>query len=174
MYDMCMDKSTEQALYHSIAMLATLLLQIGDVGKQFYLKVHAQAHIYILTWYSASVVSNTQSHVHTHTCTQTDMHAHAHNLEKWKNLSNFLVPNIKILLIYFYFLFAIIVTSTNILWSNIDKSWHIHLNKGFQSSWNLCGHKIDDINVKKILKKTFSSHFLGRQISVVSILWYNS
>ncbi|KAK2144685.1 hypothetical protein LSH36_737g04030 [Paralvinella palmiformis] len=38
LYDMCMDHPNEQQLYHSIAMLATLLLQIGDVGKQFYLK----------------------------------------------------------------------------------------------------------------------------------------
>ena len=34
-----MDSPNEQQLYHSIATLATLLLQIGDVGKQFYLKV---------------------------------------------------------------------------------------------------------------------------------------
>jgi hypothetical protein len=37
-YEMFVDHSEEQQLYHSIATVATLMLQIGDVGKQFYLQ----------------------------------------------------------------------------------------------------------------------------------------
>ena len=36
MYDMFTENPQEQELYHSIATVGTLLLQIGDVGKQFY------------------------------------------------------------------------------------------------------------------------------------------
>lgn len=35
MYDVCVDDPKEQELYHSIATVGTLLLQIGEVGKQF-------------------------------------------------------------------------------------------------------------------------------------------
>ncbi|CAH1786340.1 unnamed protein product [Owenia fusiformis] len=38
LYDMFQEHSEEQSLYHSIATVGTLLLQIGEVGKQFYLK----------------------------------------------------------------------------------------------------------------------------------------
>ena len=41
MYDMFSEHPEEQQLYHAIAMVATLLLQIGDVGKQFYLRNHS-------------------------------------------------------------------------------------------------------------------------------------
>ncbi len=36
LYDMFVDQANEQELYHSIATVATLLLQMGDIGKQFY------------------------------------------------------------------------------------------------------------------------------------------
>jgi hypothetical protein len=35
LYDMFVDNEAEQLLYHSIAKVATLLLELGDVGKQF-------------------------------------------------------------------------------------------------------------------------------------------
>lgn len=35
LYDMFLNESNEQQLYHAIATVATLLLQIGDVGKRF-------------------------------------------------------------------------------------------------------------------------------------------
>ena len=35
LYDMFMEHPDEQQLYHSIAMVGTLLLQIGEVGKKF-------------------------------------------------------------------------------------------------------------------------------------------
>jgi hypothetical protein len=35
LYDMFVDNESEQLLYHSIAKVATLLLELGDVGKQF-------------------------------------------------------------------------------------------------------------------------------------------
>ena len=38
MYDMFSEHAEEQALYHAIATVGTLLLQIGDVGKQFYMR----------------------------------------------------------------------------------------------------------------------------------------
>ncbi|OWF50762.1 TBC1 domain family member 9-like [Mizuhopecten yessoensis] len=38
LYDMFSDKSEEQDLYHSIATVGTLLLELGEVGKKFYLK----------------------------------------------------------------------------------------------------------------------------------------
>ena len=38
MYDMFGDIPQEQELYHSIATVGTLLLQLGEVGKKFYLK----------------------------------------------------------------------------------------------------------------------------------------
>ncbi|XP_064634250.1 TBC1 domain family member 9B-like isoform X3 [Lineus longissimus] len=38
LYDMFSENSEEQQLYHSIATVGTLLLEIGEVGKQFYLK----------------------------------------------------------------------------------------------------------------------------------------
>ena len=38
MYDMFGEHAEEQQLYHSIATVGTLLLEIGEVGKQFYLK----------------------------------------------------------------------------------------------------------------------------------------
>jgi TBC1 domain family member 8/9 len=34
-YDLFADESNEQELFHAIAAVATLLLQIGEVGKQF-------------------------------------------------------------------------------------------------------------------------------------------
>ncbi|XP_013413337.1 TBC1 domain family member 9 isoform X1 [Lingula anatina] len=37
LYDLMMEHPEEQQLYHSLAMAGTLLLQIGEVGKQFYL-----------------------------------------------------------------------------------------------------------------------------------------
>ena len=37
MYDLFGDHQEEQALYHSIATVGTLLLEIGEVGKKFYL-----------------------------------------------------------------------------------------------------------------------------------------
>lgn len=38
LYDMFSDQSQEQDLYHSIATVGTLLLELGEVGKKFYLK----------------------------------------------------------------------------------------------------------------------------------------
>lgn len=38
LYDMFSDNSEEQELYHSIATVGTLLLELGEVGKKFYLK----------------------------------------------------------------------------------------------------------------------------------------
>ena len=38
MYDMFGEHAEEQQLYHAIATVGTLLLEIGEVGKQFYLK----------------------------------------------------------------------------------------------------------------------------------------
>ncbi|XP_033751283.1 TBC1 domain family member 9-like [Pecten maximus] len=38
LYDMFSDHSEEQELYHSIATVGTLLLELGEVGKKFYLK----------------------------------------------------------------------------------------------------------------------------------------
>lgn len=41
LYDMFGDHPDEQGLYHAIATVGTLLLEIGEVGKQFYLKPSA-------------------------------------------------------------------------------------------------------------------------------------
>ena len=38
LYDMFSDRANEQQLYHSIATVGTLLLELGEVGKRFYLK----------------------------------------------------------------------------------------------------------------------------------------
>lgn len=38
LYDMFTNSSDEQKMYHSIATVGTLLLQIGEVGKEFYMK----------------------------------------------------------------------------------------------------------------------------------------
>ncbi|KAK6190175.1 hypothetical protein SNE40_002098 [Patella caerulea] len=38
LYDMFLDNKDQQNLYHSIASIGTLLLQIGDVGKRFYMQ----------------------------------------------------------------------------------------------------------------------------------------
>lgn len=43
LYDMFHDHSNEQQLYHSIATVGTLLLEIGEVGKQFYLKTLSES-----------------------------------------------------------------------------------------------------------------------------------
>ena len=37
------DYSNEQQLYHSIATVGTLLLEIGEVGKQFYFKTLSES-----------------------------------------------------------------------------------------------------------------------------------
>ena len=61
-----MDDPGEQALYHSIAVLATLLLQIGDVGKQFYLKVrllHNMVTEYTLTFIPTIIINNSTVYV---------------------------------------------------------------------------------------------------------------
>ena len=49
MYDLFGDHPDEQALYHSIATVGTLLLEIGEVGKKFYLPKQESSDLGILS-----------------------------------------------------------------------------------------------------------------------------
>ena len=49
MYDLFGDHSEEQQLYHSIATVGTLLLEIGEVGKKFYLPKQESSDLGILS-----------------------------------------------------------------------------------------------------------------------------
>lgn len=49
LYNMFSDRQEEQQLYHSIATVATLLLQIGEVGKAFHSQISQRQNVNSVT-----------------------------------------------------------------------------------------------------------------------------